>query len=73
MNCNSFGNYFRLVCEESEIAEKEDSYYHDKTYYPKTHCYIAKLPYKATKFKYSEAIDYLVPKDYNRWLKTRFV
>lgn len=76
-NCNNWGNYFKIIGHEREVSQDETSYIRDNSYYPKVHCYRAKgvkfIPrdFNGT-FVYSLAIDYLIPKDYIRWQKTRF-
>jgi HSP90 family molecular chaperone len=83
MNVNSFGNYFKTVGLEREVEQDETSYIIKEesggiTYYPKAHCYRAKgmefirNEYDMDTFVYSSAIDHLVPRDYVRWMKTRF-
>ena len=76
MNCNNFGNYFRVIGLERELHQDESSYYKDSTYYPKMHCYRARLLdayFDETRLiRYSEVIDYLIPEDYVRWQKMRF-
>ena len=73
MNCNNFGNYFRIIAHERGLQEDETSYIVDGSHYPKAHCYRGKPahPIKES-FRYSEAIDVLHPDDYLRWKMTRF-
>jgi len=66
MNCNNFGNYFLPIGLERELKTDKNSYVVGSTYYPKGHCYRAKLShfegYGADHYyKYSEAIDILTP------------
>ena len=72
MNCNNMGNYFAVVCLQNDIKVEEGSYVVGNTYYPKGSCYLAKLgickwQHEERAFYYSEAIDYLFPKEYARW------
>lgn len=75
MNCNNFGNYFRVIGLERELKTDKSSYIESSTYYPKRHCYRVKLQTqhkKSGSYKYSKAIDILIPEDYIRWMKNRF-
>lgn len=75
MNCNNFGNYFKIVGDEHSIREDNNSFIIANTYYPKGYCYKVKgiSPFKTLNtIKYSEAIDYLIPEDYVKWMKKRF-
>lgn len=73
MNCNSHGNFFAIVAHEREVIEDETGYNFDRAHYPKSHCYRCKPrhPIERT-FRYSEAIDILLPNEFIRWIKTRF-
>jgi len=81
-NCNNFGNYFKIIGHERRVEQDTTSYIVTEesgciAHYPKGHCYRAKgvefilRDYSGT-FAYSSAIDHLIPKDYVRWMKTRF-
>jgi len=76
MNCNSFGNYFLMVGLENELKQDKNSWIsYGNTYYPKGHCYRAKLNKEAQDMgiiRYSRAIDFIMPEDYIKWLKKRF-
>ena len=71
MNCNNFGNYFKVIGLERTLREDENSWIVGNDYYPKGHCYRAS-PGSSETIKYSEAIDYLFPGDYIKWVKIRF-
>jgi len=84
MECNNFGNYFKIIGHEREVDQDENSYIIKEksgciAYYPKGHCYRAKgvefirSEYNMDTFVYSSAIDHLIPEDYVRWQKTRFI
>ena len=88
MNCNNFGNYFKVFGLKRELKQDKSSYIVEKegegiAYYPKYHCYKAKrierIPEQSfagiilnRSFDYSEAINYLLSEDYVRWQQTRF-
>jgi len=73
MNCNNFGNYFKVVAHEREIKKDNTGYMYENTHYPADHCYRAKPPHPIQEtFRYSEAIDILCPEEYTRWKNTRF-
>lgn len=73
MNCNNWGNFFQVIAHEREVKEDETSYIFNGAYYPKGHCYKAKPPHPLQEtFRYSEAIDILIPAEYTRWKNTRF-
>ena len=69
MNCNNLGNYFQCVGHENEIKKDKSSFIIDKTYYPKAYCY---RTHNSFSFKYSDAINYLLPEDYVKWHKKCF-
>jgi hypothetical protein len=74
MNCNNFGNYFYPIGVERLLKSDKASWIVDKnTFYPKGHCYRAKLfgP-DPVKIRYSQAIDFLLPEEYIKWMKIRF-
>ncbi len=81
MNCNNFGNYFKIVGLEDEIKQDKNGYYVPSKgeHYPKRWCYKAKINrvfWEREKdnllIRYSEAIDILFPFEYTRWIKDRF-
>lgn len=73
MNCNNFGNYFRVLGLEYDLEQDKNHYIIENGYYPKGHCYRAKMLSKPLiPYRYSEAIDILIPEDYIRWKETRF-
>lgn len=73
MNCNNFGNYFRIIGLEHDLRQDDDGYIQGKAHYPKKYCYRANIPNTAIQvFRYSDAIDYLLPKEYIKWKKNRF-
>ena len=78
MNCNNFGNYFKVIGHERDVTESRKSYSVGSTSYPKGHCYKGKIREpididgEFSSFPYSQAIDELLPEDYVRWMKTRF-
>ena len=73
MNCNNFGNYFKVIGHEREVTKDEDgNFYKDATHYPRMQCYRIKEFESPISFPYSVAIDFLIPEDYVRWQKTRF-
>ncbi len=74
MNCNNFGNFFKIVAHERNIKDDENSYIFEGGYYPKGHCYRCKPPHPISEtFRYSEAIDILHPSDYRRWYFNRII
>lgn len=74
MNCNNFGNFFKIVAHERQVKEDENSYIFGDTYYPKEHCYRCKPPHQINEtFRYSEAIDILHPNDYRCWYFKRII
>ena len=78
MNCNNFGNYFKVIAYDKEVKEDKTSYRVGNAYYPKGHCYRGKIREprdidgEFTSFPYSQAVDELLPMEYVRWIKTRF-
>jgi len=73
MNCNNFGNFFKVIAHEREIKEDKTSYIYEDTHYPKGQCYRGKPPHPISEiFRYSEAIDILHPNEYTRWIVNRF-
>jgi len=73
MNCNNFGNYFGVVGLKRELVHDKNSYIVGNAYYPKGHCYRARLGIDpCASIIYSEAINRLIPEDYMRWKKNRF-
>ena len=72
MNCNNFGNFFRIVGHEREVKKDSTGGYMVKSdHYPEGHCYRCKSSQRDS-FRYSEAIDVLHPDEFVRWIKTRF-
>lgn len=71
MNCNNFGNYFKVIGLERTLKKDENSWIVGNDYYPKGSSYRVS-PGNDERIKYSEAIDYLLPEDYTKWIKTRF-
>ena len=73
MNCNNFGNFFRIVGHEREVKKDATGYEIDNSHYPMAHCYRCKPPHQIQEiFRYSEAMDIIHPDEFVRWIKTRF-
>jgi hypothetical protein len=74
MNCNNFGNYFKIIGHQREVKQDDDGFIINSSHYPTNACYRGKPPHLIGEtFRYSEAIDILIPEDFVIWQQRRFI
>jgi len=73
MNCNNYGNFFKIIAHVREVKYDSSSIIFDGGHYPLNSCYRCKPPHPIKEtFAYSKAIDMLHPNEYVKWQGRRF-